>query len=484
MSEPLKAVIYLRQSRDKNGDGLAVARQEQACRRLCRERGWEVFRVLTDNDLSASTGKLRPGYEELMRLVDAEAAAVIVVWAVDRLVRRLADLESVIERCERAGVKMATVSGDLDLSTDQGRLVGRILASVARGEVERKSARQIAAGRQAAENGKPRKGCPRPFGWLDDRTTMHPEEGPAVAEAARALLAGCTVAGIARAWDKAGLRPPTTPFGPARRWTRMSVTEILTSPRVAGISFYGGKGNGEGGRREVGRGEWQPLIREDTYRAVARLLGDKSRSKQQGVRTMLGSLARCWCGNTVSGTRNQYGEAVYRCNPATRTRTEPGRGHVKVRAAPADLYVGEVVIGLLSRPDAADTLFRRDDDPGRVAALRDEAQAIRARLDALGADHIAGLISLDDIRSGRKWGDARLAVISAELAELGRESALMPLLSAQDSREVWEEMRADQRRAVVDALMTVTLHPAGQGVRAFRRDSVGIVLRTANAPAG
>jgi hypothetical protein len=64
----------------------------------------------------------------------------VIVWAVDRLVRRLPDLEDLIDRFERTGVKLVTVSGEMDLSTDQGRLVARILASVARGEVERKGA--------------------------------------------------------------------------------------------------------------------------------------------------------------------------------------------------------------------------------------------------------------------------------------------------------------------------------------------------------
>ena len=47
------------------------------------------------------------------------------------------------------------MTGDLDLSTDAARLVGRILASVARGEVERKGARQKRAQQQAAQQGRP-----------------------------------------------------------------------------------------------------------------------------------------------------------------------------------------------------------------------------------------------------------------------------------------------------------------------------------------
>lgn len=68
--------------------------------------------VLTDNDRSASNGKPRPRYLQLLRRIDARELDVIVVQHVDRLLRRLVDLEDVIERCERAGLRLATVSGD------------------------------------------------------------------------------------------------------------------------------------------------------------------------------------------------------------------------------------------------------------------------------------------------------------------------------------------------------------------------------------
>ena len=58
----VRALIYTRQSLDRSGDGLAVARQEQDCVKLCAARDWTVIRKITDNDVSASTGKPRPGF--------------------------------------------------------------------------------------------------------------------------------------------------------------------------------------------------------------------------------------------------------------------------------------------------------------------------------------------------------------------------------------------------------------------------------------
>ena len=153
---------------------------------------------------------------------------------------------------------------------------------------------------------------PRPFGWQDDYVTADPAEKAAVEEACRALLAGGTVSGVVRAWTARGVRPRQAASG---KWTRPSVRTILMNPRNAGISVYRG--------REVGRGEWEPLITEDVFRAVVELLAEPSRKPTQGVTTMLGGLARCQCGNHISAGVNHLGQPTYRCNPQTRTRPGP-----------------------------------------------------------------------------------------------------------------------------------------------------------------
>jgi len=86
--------------------------------------------VIADNDVSASTGRPRQGFIRVLKMGGARAVDVVVCWAADRRVRRLVDLEDVIERCQRTGVRLATVSGDLDLSADAGRLVARLTSDV------------------------------------------------------------------------------------------------------------------------------------------------------------------------------------------------------------------------------------------------------------------------------------------------------------------------------------------------------------------
>ncbi|MGZ6827716.1 MAG: recombinase family protein, partial [Mycobacteriales bacterium] len=129
----LRAAIYARQSLDRTGEGAAVDRQVADCQAIADRRDWVVVETITDNDMSASTGKPRPGYQRLLSLMRSRSVDAVIVWHVDRLTRRLVDLEEVITICETTGVRLATVTGDLDLGTDTGRMLARILASVARG---------------------------------------------------------------------------------------------------------------------------------------------------------------------------------------------------------------------------------------------------------------------------------------------------------------------------------------------------------------
>src|SRR5215217_4255487 len=171
----MPAFVYLRQSLDRAGTNAAVDRQREDCLKLCAERGWEVARVWTDNDVSASSRKPRPAYSEMLATLERREADVLVAWHVDRLTRKITDLEHLIELAQATGLRIATVTGDLDLSTDAGRLVGRILASVARGEVERKGARQKRAQQQAAQQGRPAGGR-RAFGYSRDGNSIAEDE--------------------------------------------------------------------------------------------------------------------------------------------------------------------------------------------------------------------------------------------------------------------------------------------------------------------
>jgi site-specific DNA recombinase len=382
---------------------------------------------------------------------------VILVFQTSRFWRNRRERAEGIEILRKAGVSLIATKGpSLDMSNAYGRMMAGLLGEFDTAESEIKSERQQLANREAALAGKVRRAMPLPFGWQADYVTADPNEKAAVEDACRTLLSGGTVSGIVKDWTARGVRPRQSASG---KWTRASVRTILMNPRNAGISVYRG--------REVGRGEWEPLVTEDVFRAVAELLDEPGRKPTQGVTTMLGGLGLCQCGNHISAGVNHLGQPTYRCNPVTRTRPGP---HVAVKRADVDEHIGGLVILRLSDDDAVDLMAPKAQTDTR--ALRDEAQAIRAKLARLGELYVDGKIDEADMISGRQKGNVRLTQIEAELAELGRESVLAPLIAAENVEAEWEKMGTDRKRAVVGALMTVTLHPAGRGARVFNPDKV------------
>src|SRR6478609_11174102 len=194
----MRAALYLRQSRDHDGDGIAIARQREDCSQLCSSKGWTPVEYV-DNDISASSGKRRPAYERMLEDIHDGHIGAVVCWDLDRLHRRPIELEAFMALADKKHLALATVSGDVDLSTPQGQLVARLKGAVARHEIDHKKARQCRAARQKAEKGLP--AWKRAFGYLADTHQPDPQTAPLVKQAYAAVLAGASLADVCRMWN-------------------------------------------------------------------------------------------------------------------------------------------------------------------------------------------------------------------------------------------------------------------------------------------
>jgi site-specific DNA recombinase len=116
----------------------------------------------------------------------------------------------------------------------------------------------------------------------------------------------------------------------------------------------------------------------ETWRAVRAILDDPGRKPARGVRTLLGGIARCPCGNVITGMPFAHRAPDLPVHPP-RNRDWTGR-HVARQAGPVDEFITKLVIARMSRDDAAD-LIATPDSGIDVAALREEAAAIRTNLE-------------------------------------------------------------------------------------------------------
>ncbi|MFJ5150870.1 recombinase family protein [Streptomyces sp. NPDC088353] len=461
-SARIRAVIYCRISQDRTGAGLGVDRQREDCEALAERNNWLVVETYVDNDVSAYSGKKRPGYEKMLADLDQGAATIVVAWHTDRLHRSPTELEKYIDLSERRGVSTHTVqAGELDLSTPTGRMTARILGAVARQESEHKGDRVARARRQKALAGEWTGGI-RPFGWgvptnetriKVDRKTGNEQVVPvldmskAVPEEAEALrywtdeiLSGGSIRGLVKWCADKGIT--TTRGNPV---THTDMRDMLLRPRNAGIAVYRGE--------EVGRGQWEPIVDETKFRAVVAILKDPSRTVNAGAQPKwLGSLlyrcGRAGCDKFVFVT--QSGGRSY---PSYRCQTGHGGGR---RAEIVDQYVEDTVVERLSRDDAHELLEPAPDGVD-VAALQAESEEIRRRMTDLAGLFGSGQIGMEAFTTGTDTARAQLEGVTQQLARAATRDPLAGLVGAPDVRKAWKALDLDRQRNVLRALVEVTL---------------------------
>lgn len=230
----LPAALYVRISRDREGAGLGIERQEADCRALANRLGWRGTEVVADNDISAASGAPLPAYRGMLDAVRSGEVKAVLAWHTDRLHRRPVELEEFISLAENHGLQVQTVkAGNIDLSTPSGRMVARMLGSAARYEVDQTKDRIKRQKQEAAARGQYR-GGPRPFGYEADGMTIRENEARAVLDASRAVLVGRTLAALAREWNERGL---TGTLG--RPWSYNNLRDVLLRPRNAGLLARG-----------------------------------------------------------------------------------------------------------------------------------------------------------------------------------------------------------------------------------------------------
>lgn len=423
-----RAAIYVRISDDRRGESAGVRRQEADCRGLVAERGWTVAGVYSDNDRSAFSGKARPAFDRMLADVRAGGADVIVVWSTDRLYRRSADLERLV--AELSGVDVATVkSGDVDLSTADGRAMARVIGAFAARESEKVSERVARAASDRAARGAP-SGGPRPFGYESDGVTIRADEARHVRQAYRDLLAGRSCMEIARRLNAKG--STGTRGAP---WIGVTVRDVLLRARYAGLREH----NGE----IVGEAVWRPLVDRETWERARLILTDPSRRTLRGrpARSLLGGLLRCArCGERMNAkNRRAPGREpvpVYQCR-------SNNCGISRTRSL-MEQYVEAVVLERLERAGlpAVDTASSFDTE-----ALA-EADDLRARLAAFA--ELAATMNPKDYADAVAALRNRLAEAEARIGEAGAPAAVR---LGVDPRRGWAKADLDTRRAVLRELL-------------------------------
>ncbi|WP_269853485.1 recombinase family protein [Streptomyces sp. RPT161] len=243
--------IYVRLSEDKalragnedREEGEQVAEQRRRLHEAAPRFGCVIVREYNDNNTPASDPFIiRRDFEQMLKDLESGEIRGFLFTHSDRVAR----LEYDAARVNRIFAMFPSyvgraLDGGTDLSTQEGRTMFMVQATMGAYEVANTKRRVSGTNKARAMRGK-KHGGPRPFGWNDDRETLHPKESQDLLNAVRAIPGGKLVGEIRKEWIEAGYTPRANKKSreSGNNWTlqHSTVEARLVNPRNCGYMVY------------------------------------------------------------------------------------------------------------------------------------------------------------------------------------------------------------------------------------------------------
>lgn len=484
--------------------------QERDGRQFVESRGGTYVHTYPEPDTSAWKRKrvrlpdgtvgyrvVRPVYEGALEDLKARKAPTgerldgLIVYDLDRLTRDPRHLEDAIDVVQRYRVPIIDITGSLDLLTENGVAMARVVTAMNHKASTATSRRVARKHRALQRNGIPG-GGPRPFGWQEDRRTLEPTESKLLREAAKSLLAGGLWFGIVADWNRRDIQTAN-----GKKWTAQALKKVMISPRICGyrarteidldpetgaerphmVIVYDAEG-------KPTIGQHQAILSVEDWQAICDLVeASPRRGMAFNTRAYLGvGTLRCGkedCGAKLRGMKvspsqkKPAGHYVYTC-PSKGTGR--GCGGVSVPGPETDELIRKLVIAKhqkeAERRDAV-TVGEQWPHEEQLANVREDiADAKRARKQR-------------QISAERYYKD--LAEYEAEEHRLLKDQSLWrrKARSAQGQRiDMEREWHRDgitltERRAYIERAFTaIVVMPVGRGSRIPLRDRLVPVYNT------
>jgi DNA invertase Pin-like site-specific DNA recombinase len=482
---PQRAVLLTRISDARNGETAGVDDQRADLTKYAERLGWGVLRVIEENNTSAFKRRMvplpgggkalrtfRPGFRQALELLQSGEADGLVALDLDRTARDPRDLEDLIDVVEsrKPRIPVESVTGSLRLANDADVSMARIMCAIAN-KSSRDTARRVSRARlRQAEEGFPRHGGLRPFGYEPGGLVLKEDEAAEIRKSADAILAGVSLRQVT-----ADLRRRGVPTVTGLPWSPNAWRDILLRPRNAKLVVY---------QDEILEGveaNWDAILPRESWEAVVAILTDANRRTTPGnTPRWLGSLIyRCGhpdCMDLDPPSTLRVGTSGKRPQPAYRCFTH---AHLTRVAKPLDLYVSAVLCERLSRPDAVDLLPQPGENVD-AGALAIQANALRTRIREAKDLWESGVLSAADLKARTARLSEQLVNVRAQLSAAAGHSPLAGIAGEPDADDIWLGLDLGRRRAILKTMATVWVLPLLKppGRAPFDRDRVRIELKS------
>ncbi len=480
-------VLLARESTDRERQ---LDHQLADLRARAAEIGGRIDREVPENDSSAFKRKrvqlpdgtfgyrvIRPEWEKILTALRRGECNALMVPDIDRAMRDPRTLEDLIDTVEMYGVYVASLTGNIDLTTDAGINSARSLVNQ-RNQESRNTARRVVDGkRRAAMEGGKHGGPLRSFGWRKDREHLNKRESAHIRREVPRIFAGVGPLTIANEWNERGI-PTVTGV----EWRAQTIRNMFLRPRMCGMVIYQGEILYTPDGKPV-RGKWEAILTDEEYNGVVEKWGPKpdnpkSRlgAKGRGYRTvyLLSPFVRCGkCGARMNGStyRNRRGEMeeIYRCP----SKGEGGCGGVSRSAGPVNAYIKALVIA-----EQQTIQFRKIEELPPWPKAQDLA-TLQSRINEQQRQ-----FELGNITAGRHFPSlARMEAAESDLkAEQRRYEGQQKVRrnTIANLAEEWNKPNftmEQKQAAIAETLTALIIKPSGKGRHPFNPDLIVPVFR-------
>jgi site-specific DNA recombinase len=470
MNAPLRAVVATRLSKLTDASTSPDSQSTNGLK-YAEAMGWKVVGEASDLDVSASVVGPWDRQELGAWLSKPAEFDVLVFRSIDRLARRVRDFNGIMDWADDNGIRLVSLSPNIDFASDVGRLIAAVLAHVA--AMEAKTVRERVLGARAYMRGVARwPSGMAPYGY---RLAPHPsgsgyalehdpDTAPLVTSIVGRVLTGEPLSAIVADLNRRGVPTPRRRAKAATtrtdtRWQVSNLSRMFKSEALRGYVLYKGSlvldANGE----PVSYGP--PLVDDDTWHDLQTELAKRVNPdfRRRTGRALLVGIARCaTCKRSLyisgSDNRGEFKRYRYGCS---------GVRYGEECTSPsiyADLIEGWTERELLARVGAMSVVIREETP---AVDNRAEVADVERRLARLRQDGEDGLYDDD-----RKAYVGRVKALQTRLEALRGESSRAGTVTETETgetyAETWERSTKDERRDLMHAAgVVVTLAPGIQG---------------------
>jgi len=337
MTQNTNVALYIRVStEDQAKEGYSLEVQREYLESFAKREGYDVFKVYSDDGISAYSTR-RPALQQLLADAKAKRFELVLVHKIDRFSRNLKDLLMLVDELSSYGVGFKSATEPFDTTTSAGKLMFQQLGSFAEFERNRIAERVFPGMIKGVQQGNWQGARFAPFGYTYNKAKKLLEVEEREANIVKLIytmyLSGKSTHNIAAYIDKKGYKTRT-----GKQFYNKFICDILKNQIYTGKIVWNKKHYDKNQKTKkhykyirndpskilVAQGKHKPIIDEEDFVEVQKLLANKTRTWRPRVKNqeyLLTGLITCTKCNhrytgvsSISNHRLNRKKRWYRCS--------------------------------------------------------------------------------------------------------------------------------------------------------------------------